>query len=172
MTELLFSRDESETPGVGFSVNEVIESSLKIIGTQLKNHGILVRLELDDVLQSVRGHPHQLEQVILNLLANARDAVNAKGNPDKTVRIRTRMDGKDVVAEVEDNGVGIAEADAQRLFEPFFTTKEADRGTGLGLSISYAIVKNHGGEIGCESRKGEGATFRVVLPAESLSGKV
>ena len=70
-----------------------------------------------------------------------------------------------MVAEVEDNGVGMDEAIRARLFEPFFTTKPADRGTGLGLSISYAIVRDHGGQIACESRKGEGTVFRVRLPA-------
>jgi signal transduction histidine kinase len=69
-----------------------------------------------------------------------------------------------VVAEVEDNGVGMDESVRARLFEPFFTTKPADRGTGLGLSISYAIVRDHGGQIACESRKGEGTVFRVRLP--------
>jgi signal transduction histidine kinase len=71
-----------------------------------------------------------------------------------------------MVVEVEDNGVGIEVEDVGRVFEPFFTTKAADRGTGLGLSISYAIVKNHGGEITCESVRGEGTVFRVMLPVE------
>ena len=89
----------------------------------------------------------------------------AKGAWQKRLVIRTRLEGGWVVAEVEDNGVGIDEAHLSRLFEPFFTTKPADRGTGIGLSICYAIVQNHGGQIACESRKGEGTVFRVALPA-------
>ena len=84
----------------------------------------------------------------------------------KHLYIRTRREGDEGRAEVEDNAAGIDEKDVGRVFEPFYTTKEADKGTGLGLSISYAIVKNHGGEIVCESRKGEGTVFRVKVPAE------
>ncbi|OGG57003.1 MAG: hypothetical protein A3F84_05380 [Candidatus Handelsmanbacteria bacterium RIFCSPLOWO2_12_FULL_64_10] len=88
---------------------------------------------------------------------------------EKELWVRTQCEtfGGDrwVVAEVKDNGAGIDEAHLGRVFEPFFTTKPADRGTGLGLSISYAIVRNHGGQIACESQKGEGTVFRVMLPA-------
>ena len=86
---------------------------------------------------------------------------------EKQVWVRTRREdgGRWVVVEVSDNGIGMTEMERKRVFEPFFTTKPADRGTGLGLSISYAIVRDHGGWISCESRKGEGATFRVELPA-------
>ncbi len=74
------------------------------------------------------------------------------------------------MAEVEDNGVGIGEADRARLFEPFFTTKPEDRGTGIGLSICHAIVQNHGGKIEVESEIGKGSTFRVRLPAAKAEG--
>ncbi len=207
-----FSRDSSEERGVRMSVKEVIQSGLGLIGTQLKNHGIDLHTEFGEDVPEVRGHPRQLEQVFLNLIGNARDALDEKdetvdrgswivdremtggrqavkaqigydesrvtnhesrgGRGDgtkgwaKRLIIRTRQEGDDVVAEVEDNGVGIEEENVGRVFEPFFTTKEADKGTGLGLSISYAIVKNHGGEIVCESRKGEGTVFRVRLPWE------
>ena len=197
-----FSRDSSEERGVRMSVKEVIQSGLGLIGTQLKSHGIDLHTEFGEDVPEVRGHPRQLEQVFLNLIGNARDALDEAvdremtggrqtvkaqigydesrvtnheprgGRGDgtegwaKRLIIRTRRDGDDVVAEVEDNGVGIDEPDVGRVFEPFFTTKEADKGTGLGLSISYAIVKNHGGEIVCESRKGEGSVFRVRLPGE------
>jgi len=214
----VFSRDTSKQPGVQFSVNDVIHSSLRLIEAQLKSHGIALHLDLGDGLPPVSGHPHQMEQVFLNLLGNARDALDEKetekgetgkggttlplrpppnrgigeaekrgkeslrlsGSPfsgsgggegewkegwEKGVWVRTRRQGDEVVAEVEDNGAGMDEGVRSRLFEPFFTTKPADRGTGLGLSISYAIVKNHGGQITCESRKGEGTVFRVALPA-------
>ena len=115
------------------------------------------------------GHPHQLEQVVLNLLSNARDAVDERAEMegtgyDKRIWIRTRAENQAVVIEVEDNGVGMDDATRQRLFEPFFMTKDADRGTGLGLSIIYAIVRNHDGEIAVESEQGVGTMFRVMLP--------
>ena len=191
----IFSRDTSQEAGAPFSMNEVIRSSLKLIEAQLKSHGIGLHLDLTEDLPAVSGHPHQMEQVFLNLLSNARDALDEKdeavdrgsqntgttpepgitnheprggrgGVSEKRLIIRTRREGDEVVAEVEDNGAGIDEKDVGRVFEPFYTTKEADKGTGLGLSISYAIVKNHGGEIVCESRQGEGTVFRVRLPGE------
>jgi C4-dicarboxylate-specific signal transduction histidine kinase len=171
----VFSRDTADDPAILFSVNEAIHSTLKVIGTQLANHGIAVGLELGEGLPLVRGHPYRIEQVLLNLLANARDALDEKPadqGGDKQVRIRTYCETDEahwVITEVEDNGVGIAEAHLARLFAPFFTTKTADRGTGLGLSISHAIVQNHGGRITCDSRKGEGARFRVALPAAAES---
>jgi signal transduction histidine kinase len=198
----VFSRDKSNEPGVLFDVNEVVESSLKLIGTQLRSRGIALQLELSEGLPAVNGHPHQMEQVLLNLLRNARDALDEKeagdrrqetgdrrqpgdsspyapsssrseriegqeteGVWEKQLFIRTRREGDGVVLEVEDNGTGMDESVRSRLFEPFFTTKPADRGTGLGLSISYAIVRDHGGQIACESRAGEGTMFRVTLPA-------
>ena len=174
----VFSRDTSGEPGIPFSVNEAVRSSLKMIGAQLKNHGIALELDLAEGLPAVSGHPHQMEQVFLNLLANARDALDeremeGRGDPGpseawrKQLRVQSRCarnGSRRVVIEVADNGSGMRPADQARVFEPFFTTKEAGRGTGLGLSISYAFVKNHGGEIACESRKGEGTVFRVTLP--------
>ena len=165
----VFSRDVSEEPRQAMDVNEVIESSLRLMGTQLENHGIDLSLDLSDALPKVWGHPHPLEQVVLNLLSNARDAVDDRAEREeaaytKRIQIRTRAEDNAVVIEVEDNGVGMDEATRQRLFEPFFTTKDADRGTGLGLSIIYAIVRNHDGEITVESEPGVGTTFRVMLP--------
>ena len=165
----VFSRDVSEEPRQAMDVNEVIESSLKLMGSQLENRGVDLVLDLWDALPEVWGHPHPLEQVVLNLLSNARDAVDERAEMeeagyDKQVQIRTRVENDVVVIEVEDNGVGMDEATRQRLFEPFFTTKDADRGTGLGLSITYAIVRNHDGEIDVESEQGVGTTFKVMLP--------
>ena len=165
----VFSRDVSEEPRQAMDVNEVIESSLKLMGSQLERHGINLWLDLSDALPEVWGHPHPLEQVVLNLLSNARDAVDERAEMegagyDKQVWIRTRGEDDAVVVEVEDNGVGMDEATRQRLFEPFFTTKDADRGTGLGLSITYAIIRDHDGQITVESEQGIGTTFKVMLP--------
>ena len=166
----VFSRDVSEEPRQAMDVNEVIQSSLKLMGSQLERYGIDLVLDLSGALPKVWGHLHPLEQVVLNLLSNARDAVDERAEMegvgyDKQVRVRTRGENDAVVVEVEDNGVGMDEAIQQRLFEPFFSTKDADRGTGLGLSIIFAIVHNHDGEITVESEQGVGTTFRVMLPA-------
>jgi PAS domain S-box-containing protein len=170
----IFSRDTSEEPSQRFSINEVVRASLRLVEAQLKSHGVTVRLSLADGLPEILGHPHQMEQVILNLLSNARDALDERGEAAsvdrdlkwrKEVHIRTYPDREMWVAiEVVDNGVGIDQDEISRLFEPFYTTKEAERGTGIGLSISHAITQNHGGRIVCESERGQGATFRVVLP--------
>ena len=165
----VFSRDVSKEPRQAMDVNEVIESSLKWMRTQLENHGVDLVLDLSDALPEVWGHPHPLEQVVLNLLSNARDTVNDRAEIEdaaytKRIQIRTRVVDDAAIIEVEDNGVGMDDATRQRLFEPFFTTKNADRGTGLGLSIIYAIVRNHDGEITVESEEGVGTTFRVMLP--------
>ena len=164
----VFSRRRPEAAPAPFSMNEVVRSGLKLMRAQLQELGVRTVVELAEGLPQVRGNAHHMEQVILNLLANARDAVQERtagnGASAQEVCIRTRRDRGQVIAEVEDSGIGIAANDRDRLFQPFFTTKSADRGTGLGLSISHRIVKNHGGEIQCQSREGEGSLFRVVLP--------
>ncbi len=141
------------------------------MGLQIENHGIDLVLDLSDALPKVWGHPHPLEQVVLNLLSNARDIVDDRAEMEragytKRIQIRTRAEDDAVVIEVEDNGIGMDEATRQRLFEPFFTTKDVDRGTGLGLSIIYAIVRNHDGQIAVESEQGVGTTFKVMLNAD------
>jgi signal transduction histidine kinase len=170
----VFSRDTAKEPDVVFSVNDVVCSSVKLLGAQFANHGIALLLDLAEELPLVSGHPQQIEQVLLNLLSNARDALDEKaagveaGEVEKRVTVRTTsvLDGIPWVAvEVEDNGIGMHEATVARVFEPFFTTKPADRGTGLGLAIAYALVRNHEGRLSCESEVGEGTLFRVALPA-------
>ena len=112
---------------------------------------------------------------MLNLISNARDALTEKcdqmSDSDRSdwvmrLAIRTRQEGDDVLVEMEDSGSGMDDETRKRLFEPFFTTKGPDKGTGLGLSISYAIVKDHGGQIECESQQGGGTRFRVRLPVQ------
>lgn len=165
----LFSRDSSREPGVQFCLNDVVQASLKVLGTQLANQGIELVLKLEQDLPVIFGQPFQLEQVMLNLLANARDAIEQRPvdvpTPSGKVTVTTWSDEGRPLVEVTDNGIGILPADREHLFEPFFTTKPADRGTGLGLSISYAIVLNHGGTITCDSSPGAGSTFRVTLTA-------
>jgi PAS domain S-box-containing protein len=108
----------------------------------------------------------QIEQALLNVLINARDAVQASPEPrPRTIRVRLEAADGRVVVRVEDNGVGMDAATRRRVFEPFFTTKEVGRGTGLGLATTYAIVKDHGGTVECESTVGVGTTFTLTFPA-------
>jgi C4-dicarboxylate-specific signal transduction histidine kinase len=143
-------------------VDDVIERSLLLVHEQLRLRGIEVELELcpDELL--VVANPIQLEQVFINLLTNARDAL--ADSQRKTIRIASSRDGEKIRIAFSDTGPGIPLELQQRIFDPFFTTKEVGTGTGLGLSITYSILKEYGGEISVDSRPGKGATFLVELP--------
>ena len=128
-----------------------------------------MREQLDEALPEIIGDSHQLQQVFLNILNNAYDAVR-EGGGKPCIEIASARAGNWVEVSFRDNGVGIREPD--RIFDPFFTTKEVGKGTGLGLSICYGIVREHGGEILCHNNPdSEGATFvvRVPLAAEAAS---
>jgi C4-dicarboxylate-specific signal transduction histidine kinase len=143
-------------------VDDVIERSLLLVHEQLRLRGIEVELELcpDELL--VVANPIQLEQVFINLLTNARDAL--ADSKRKTIRIASSRDGEKIRIAFSDTGPGIPLELQQRIFDPFFTTKEVGTGTGLGLSITYSILKEYGGEISVDSPPGKGATFLVELP--------
>jgi len=144
-------------------VDEVIERSLLLMQEQLRLRGIEVELDLCSEELIVLGNAIQLEQVFINLLTNARDALSESRG--KTIRIGTSRDGTWISVRFADTGPGIARDVEQRIFDPFFTTKEVGTGTGLGLSITYSIVKEHGGEITVSSEPGSGAKFLIALPA-------
>jgi signal transduction histidine kinase len=168
----IFSRESAQETPEPFSMNDVVGAALRMVETQLENHGIVLEVNLVDGMPEVEGYPTQLEQVVLNLISNARDALDeaGEGGPErvKHLHIRTLCDAEgNAVVEVEDSGTGIDPAHQDQVLRPFFTTKEAGRGTGLGLSISYAIVRHHNGRMSFESEKGKGSTFRVVLPPEA-----
>jgi C4-dicarboxylate-specific signal transduction histidine kinase len=144
-------------------VDDVIERSLLLMQEQLRLRGIEVELDLCTDELVVFGNPIQLEQVFINLLTNARDAL--EDSRTKTIRIKTTRDEEQVAIRFSDSGPGIPAGLEQRIFDPFFTTKEVGTGTGLGLSITYSIVKEHGGEISIERRRGRGgASFLIQLP--------
>lgn len=142
-------------------LNETIHEVLQLFEPQIRGRGIRLGVELADDLPVVPGHKGKLQQVFLNLLINARDAVE----PDGEIAVSTFSEDGRVVVEVTDNGAGIAEEDLARIFDPFFTTKGRGKGTGLGLSISYGIVEEHRGEIHVESQPGSFTRFRVELPS-------
>ncbi len=140
-------------------LNAALESAVEMLRYEMKQKE--VRLETDyRPLPPVLCHPGKVNQVLLNLLANAVQACERGGR----VTLRTRAEGAGVAIEVVDNGSGIKPEHRARLFEPFFTTKPIGQGTGLGLSVSFGIVRDHGGTIEVESAVGRGSTFRVRLP--------
>lgn len=112
-------------------------------------------------LPDIECLPSQINQVIMNLVVNAAQAM---GPERGTITLRTGVQGETAIIEVADTGSGIAPETLQKIFDPFFTTKPVGQGTGLGLSLSYGIVKKHGGDISVSSKPGFGTTFRVQLP--------
>jgi len=152
-------------------MNDVLRKTSEIFSQQLKARGIDLVWDLADNLPPVNADSNRLEQVFINLLINARDAIEEKvqASPhlkgEKKIYLSSRRrDGK-VQVEVRDTGMGIPSVLIGRIFEPFFTTKEVGKGTGLGLSISYQIVQDFGGTIRARSHEGEGAAFIISFPA-------
>jgi histidine kinase len=159
-------------------VNDVLLKAFEIFSQQLKLKGIEVVWDLDQDLPMISGDPGRLEQVFINLLINARDAiedrwgVKERAGSDKTITIKTRVHMRSVIVEVYDTGMGIPASISDKIFEPFFTTKEVGKGTGLGLSISYGIVKECGGTIRARSNPDQGACFMLTFPIpEQKDGK-
>jgi len=144
------------------SLRQVIERALSLMREQLRLREIAVTVDLGPEEPVVLGNAIQLEQVFINLLTNARDAVAE--SPRKAVRIAGSARSGVVEVALTDTGHGIPSGLEQRIFDPFFTTKEVGKGTGLGLSITYGIIKEHGGTISVVSPPGAGATFLIELP--------
>ena len=155
-------------------VNEVLERAFEIFSQQLKVRGIDVVWEIEKNLPRIMAGPDRLEQVFINLLINARDAIEQKRQQkvqditNNKITITTKTSEKEVVVKVKDTGVGIPEAILDKLFEPFFTTKQVGKGTGLGLSISYGIIKECNGSIKALSVNDGGACFVIKFPIPGL----
>jgi two-component system sensor kinase FixL len=146
------------------SLAEVTGRTLRLLGDNWNRHGIRVVVELPDDLPPALARPQQLQQVLLNLLMNAKDALAEGGRPDRTIWLRGRAHGDRVCLAVRDNGPGVPAHLGVRVFEPFVTTKRARGGTGLGLSVSKGLVESAGGALELHNRPGEGAEFVVSLP--------
>jgi PAS domain S-box-containing protein len=148
-------------------VGDVIRQTLKLRAYDFSNHGVEVAERCPEDLPLVIGDPHQLQQVFLNILNNAYDAVQETRRTGK-IEIDAELQGSFLEIRFRDNGPGIAHPD--RIFDPFFTTKGVGKGTGLGLSICYGIVRAHGGEISAQNNdRGPGCTFKVRLPVAATS---
>ncbi|MFH1743256.1 MAG: ATP-binding protein [bacterium] len=140
-------------------VNSVIRRSLQYLEHQDRSQHILQEFDLAHNLPALQLDPNLFQQVLLNILLNAQEAIPEGG----TIRVRTRRySSREVAVEVEDSGVGISQDDLQHVFDPFFTSK--DTGTGLGLSVVHQIVSSHSGRIEVDSREGSGTTFRLIFP--------
>jgi PAS domain S-box-containing protein len=148
-------------------VNAILRQTIKLRSYDFSSHGVEVVEEFDESIAPTLGDGQQLQQVFLNILNNAYDAIQESGNHGQ-IRIRTRRTQDSVEVAFIDNGIGVSEP--ERIFDPFFTTKQVGKGTGLGLSICYGIVRAHGGEILCWNNTQEpGSTFVVRLPHTSES---
>ncbi len=153
-------------------IKDPLNDSLMLLSEQLKVHNIRVKKIMADDLPLVYGDPNQLEQVFLNLLTNARDAIDIlqmPGGGEITIQSVLSEDKKHIEITVKDTGSGIPEDDLEHIFNPFYTTKSPDGGMGLGLSIVYRIIEAHKGEITAESREGKGTLIRITLPV--IAGK-
>jgi len=170
---LSFSRQEKESHSPA-RVADILAATMTLVGRLLEKDHIRVEVDVPENLPKVKCRSQQLQQVLLNLLTNARDALNERypgENPSKLVRVTARAatidDERWIRVVVEDRGKGIPEENLDRVFDPFFTTKPRDRGTGLGLSISYGIVRDHGGRLSAESEEGSCTRFVLDLPVDN-----
>jgi two-component system NtrC family sensor kinase len=148
-------------------LNEIVDEVIGLTSQKTRYANVRVETELSPDLPSVRASPSELQQVLLNLVNNAIDAIERPGG---TVTVSTKTVEEDVVLEVQDTGKGIPEANLGRIFDPFFTTKPVGQGTGLGLPICYGIVEKMGGRITVESEIEQGTTFAVFIPREAPEG--
>ena len=144
-------------------VNGLIEAVVEILAYQMRTSNIEVIIQLDPKLPQAMVDQHQIQQVFLNIVNNARQAIE-EHRPKGSVLISTGVAGRNVRIVIRDDGPGIREENLSKLFDPFFTTKEVGKGTGLGLSLCYGIVRDHGGTIQVRSTYGEGAVFIIELP--------
>lgn len=153
------------------NVNAPIEDVFKVLGHQIKAHQIELELSLDTDIPLIMADHNRLEQVFINLVTNAIDAMDEKAEKadrkgmKKLLQIRSYAENGKVVVKITDNGIGMSEEVKNKLFEPFFTTKKIGKGTGLGVSISYGIIKDYQGSIDIDSQEGQGTTFILTFPA-------
>lgn len=144
-------------------VHDVLEHSLRLLQHQINGKMISVKRDYRAISHNVRGDEAQLQQVCMNLLFNALEAMGSNGLLTVSTEIVNAKSGRILKIQIQDNGVGISEENLARLFEPFFTTKK--NGTGLGLAISRRIVDEHHGKIEVQSEIDSGSTFSILLPA-------
>ena len=158
-----FSRQE-KGEHTQISVNDVVEKSMAIVDHQLSLKNVRIESELTGNMPQICGNANQLQQVLMNLMINAQQAIGDDGG---TVELATLHKSQSVLITVSDTGPGMDDEVAKKIFEPFFTTKPAGKGTGLGLSVTYGIIKDHGGEISVQRASSGGAKFVIELPLDA-----
>ncbi len=174
---LTFSRQE-EFSFEPVDINEVVDSALALAAYQIEKSKIEIQVEKEPGVPRLMGSINGLEQILVNLLLNAKDAVEERINKDPDgeqglIKIRTGLhpEGKFVIVDVSDNGGGIGQEHTPQIFNPFYTTKQSGKGTGLGLSVSLGIAQAHGGFIDLESEVGKGSKFSLILPLQFNNGE-
>lgn len=155
-----FSREQKEGNMEIFDLNKPVAEAVGLVREQYKNHGIDIMLNLEPYKIPIYGNPFKLEQVLLNLLGNARDAINGNGK----INVKTFKNKQSAIIEVKDNGHGIDENIIDQVIQPFFTTKQPGEGTGLGLSISYGIIRDMEGNLALKNNEEKGITAFVNFP--------
>ncbi|MFZ3045968.1 MAG: ATP-binding protein, partial [Desulfatirhabdiaceae bacterium] len=165
-----FSRSEMPV-FTELNIRDVLQKTLKLVKNQIMLTGISVEIDISEDIPVIQGNFRNLEQIFLNLLINAIQALSEGGH----ITIRALQDSDQfILIDIADNGTGIKPEDLDHIFDPFYTTKAVGHGTGLGLAVSYALVKKHGGHIEVKSRVKAGTTVSVYLPvtrpAESNNG--
>lgn len=168
LRQLLLTARETRPERKRISLNRVVERAMELQRFSSAAEKICIEVDLDPALPFVMGDAGQLQQVLMNLIGNARQALMQESRPG-TIRLRTAHEGRRVKLQVTDDGPGIPQAILARIFDPFFTTKPAGVGTGLGLSIVLSVIREHGGQVHVSSSPGAGATFIVELPAAAES---
>lgn len=165
-----FSRAQKPINYEQVNVNDVVSNALFMVSAQYENHGVSLTKSLDEQIGLITADKYKLEQVLLNLLSNAKYAVDEKsklqGNSNyrKLIEIKTWKDRENIYISVKDNGTGIPQKVIDKIFDPFFTTKEEEQGTGLGLAISYGFIKDFLGELKVDSKEGEFTYFEIEIP--------
>lgn len=161
-----FAREDRDLELTDVNINEAVENVFSMIGRQLEAHDINVTKQLEPKLPAIKAHLNRLEQVVMNLLVNSRQALDLCPHPAKSLWIKTGTRNGSIFIEVGDNATGIPEDSLGKIFDPFFTTKEVGQGTGLGLSISRSIVAEFNGRIRAFNNDKGGATFVVTSPIQ------
>ena len=161
---LLFGKDTGQREVI--DVNEVVHGVLRILQDELKYHSVTVRLHLAQDLPLVAAVAPQLQEVFVNVIQNAIEAMTAVTNDRRVLTVNTRGDAGKVIAEIKDSGPGIDPDNAERMFDAFVTTKSA--GMGLGLALCRMIIERHGGRISVDTANPSGAVFRIELPGNPL----
>ena len=158
-----FSKQSNVAEKSMVQVNAAVKNAMRLAQTTLRKSGVRIQLDLDENLPLIEGNLQGIEQIIINIIINAIQAIDHPGGIIRIVTVFQRKDAR-VGLQIIDNGRGISETIADKLFLPFVTDKQAEGGTGLGLSVTYGLVQSHGGEISFETQKGRGTTFTVLFP--------